>query len=137
MKSTLNKIIEIANTNNELANNLVKKLYQEFTAKGTSELILVLKNLIKYSSVDTWLKNEFLKEKSYTLEVDSNGNINHIRINKKFTNPDNIDEHYYIDAKIAPTFAIIHGGNHYSEMNQVIASVDDMENLLNIKIFEN
>lgn len=137
MKSTLNKIIEIANTNNELANDLVKKLYQEFTEKGTSELILVLKNLIKYSSVDTWLKNEFLKEKSYTLEVDSNGNINHIRINKKFTNPDNMDEHYYIDAKIAPAFAIIHGGNHYSEMNQIIASVDDMEDLLNIKIFEN
>ena len=135
MKSTLNKIIEIANTNNELSNDLVKKLYQEFTAKGASELILVLKNLIKYSSVDTWLKNEFLKEKSYTLEVDSNGYINHIRINKKFTNPDNIDENYYIDAKITPTFAIIRGDNHYSEMSQVIASVDDMEDLLNIKIF--
>lgn len=134
MASTLDKIITVADKNQKHANDLRLKLIRAFTNIGTWKLIGVLKNAIKSSAIPEWAKEGFIKYKGYTLEVDEDGCFHSITIRTKITNKTR-NKQYYFDAKIIPTVLVIRAGEHWDDM-PIVSRIDDMEDLLGIKIFD-
>lgn len=134
MKSTFYALTKLGNENEKLANEKYLELYNCFSNIGVDGLIKIIKDSIKYASVPNWAKDCFINSKQYKLEIDEDGFIRSIEINGKFEDK-TCDEHYYIYSTIAPTLLIIRGGRHHSDMTTLI-QFDDMEDLLNIKLFD-
>lgn len=134
MANTLDKIITAAGKDQKHANDLCLKLNQTFTNIGTEKLISVLKNAIKYCAIPEWAKEGFINYKGYTLEVDEDGCLHTIKIDTKFIN-ETRNEQCYVHAEIIPTLLIIRAGEHWDDMS-IVSRIDDMEDLLGIKIFD-
>ena len=134
MATTLDKIITAAGKDQKHANDLCLKLNQAFTNIGTEKLIGVLKNAIKYCAIPEWAKEGFINYKGYTLEVDDDGYIGEIRIESKFLD-ETRNKQCYINAKIVSTVLIIRAGEYWDDMS-IVSRIDDMEDLLGIKIFD-